>query len=157
LHRAPAVMESLFRLPAYQTHLRARDNQQQVQIGYSDSTKDGGYVTANWELYRAQRSLSDVCRSLGVQLLLFHGRGGAIRRGGGRPDRAIRAQPRGTVNGRIKITEQGEVIADRYAHPEIAAPQLESVVNAVIIVTTELEVGERDPAWLSAAAEISGV
>jgi phosphoenolpyruvate carboxylase len=157
LHRAPAVMESLFRLPEYQVHLRARGNQQQVQIGYSDSTKDGGYVTANWELYRAQRSLSEVCRSLGVELLLFHGRGGAIGRGGGPADSAILAQPRGTVNGRIKITEQGEVIADRYAHPETAGRQLESIVNAVITATIEPAVDEQDPAWLSAAADISGV
>jgi phosphoenolpyruvate carboxylase len=157
LHGAPGVMDSLFGLSAYQAHLGARGNQQQVQIGYSDSTKDGGYVTASWELYRAQRSLAEVCRARGVQLLLFHGRGGAIGRGGGPPDRAILAQPRGTVQGRIKITEQGEVIADRYAHPEIAHRQLEAIINAVVLATVEPELDEREPTWLSAVAQLSEV
>jgi phosphoenolpyruvate carboxylase len=157
LHGAPVVMATLFELPAYQEKLRARGNQQQVQIGYSDSTKDGGYVTANWELYRAQRSLCEVCRSHEVQLLLFHGRGGAIGRGGGPAARAVLAQPRGTVEGRIKITEQGEVIADRYAHPEIAQRQLEVIINAVVRASVEPEPDERDPTWLSAVAQISEV
>jgi phosphoenolpyruvate carboxylase len=156
LRRADAIMRRLFRVEPYAAHLRARGHQQ-IQIGYSDSNKDGGYLTANWELYRAQRALSGVCREHGIALKLFHGRGGAVGRGGGPANRAILAQPRGTVNGCIKITEQGEVIADRFAHPVIAHRQLEQVVNAVIKTTVEPPVVEREAKWEPAMAAMSEI
>ena len=91
-------------------------------LGYSDSNKDGGFVTANWELYQAQRALAEACREAGVELLLFHGRGGAIGRGGGPTNRAILGQPPGTLDGRLRLTEQGEVAFARYANPRDRAP-----------------------------------
>jgi phosphoenolpyruvate carboxylase len=101
-------------------------------LGYSDSNKDGGFVTATWELYKAQRRLAEVCRESGVRLLLFHGRGGAIGRGGGPTNRAILGQPPGTLEGRLRLTEQGEVAFSRYANPDIAHRHLEQTINAVV-------------------------
>jgi phosphoenolpyruvate carboxylase len=101
-------------------------------IGYSDSNKEAGYLAANRELYQVQRSLVQVCREHGVALELFHGRGGSIERGGGPSNRSILAQPPGSVAGRLKLTEQGEVIAERYASPHIAYRHLSQVVNAVL-------------------------
>jgi phosphoenolpyruvate carboxylase len=157
LRHAEGVMRRLFRVEPYALHLRARGHRQQVQIGYSDSNKDGGYLTANWELYRAQQALAAVCREHGIALKLFHGRGGAVGRGGGPANRAILAQPRGTVHGRIKITEQGEVIADRFAHPGIARRQLDQVVNAVIKTTVEPPSLDREAEWESAMAAMSEI
>lgn len=155
LQAASGVMDTLFRLPLYREHLGRRGNQQQIQIGYSDSNKDGGYLTAHWELYRAQRALADVCRAHGVQLKLFHGRGGAIGRGGGPANRAILGQPRGTIEGRIKITEQGEVISDRFSNLDIARRHLEEVCHAVITTTIEPPVEEKEAAWAAVMAEMS--
>src|SRR5215217_5771208 len=101
-------------------------------LGYSDSSKESGFLAANWLLYRAQEGLVATARRHGIRLRLFHGRGGAIGRGGGPANRAILAQPPGTVGPSIKITEQGEVIADRYGLPVIARRHLEQVVNAVM-------------------------
>ncbi len=157
LRNADAIMRQLFRIGPYAAHLRARGERQQIQIGYSDSNKDGGYLTANWELYRAQRALSRVCQEHGLGLTLFHGRGGAVGRGGGPANRAILAQPRGTVHGRIKITEQGEVIADRFAHPGIARRQLDQVVNAVIKTTVEPPAEAREAGWEAAMAAMSEI
>ena len=92
-------------------------------IGYSDSNKDGSYLTSTWELHEASRALLDVTRAAGLKLQLFHGRGGAVGRGGGSSFAAVVAQPQGTVAGRIRITEQGEVIANKYGEPEVARPQ----------------------------------
>jgi phosphoenolpyruvate carboxylase len=130
---------------------------QQVQIGYSDSNKDGGYLCANWELYRAQRSLAALCHQRGVGLELFHGRGGAVGRGGGPANRAILAQPKGTVSGRIKITEQGEVIAARFAHPGIARRQLDQIVSAVVKATVGGVASERESEWEAAMAAMSTI
>jgi phosphoenolpyruvate carboxylase len=132
LHRCPDLMKGLFELPVYAQQLRAWGGVQQIMLGYSDSNKDGGYVTANWELYQAQRNLAAVCRQAGVQLLLFHGRGGAIGRGGGPTNRAILGQPPGTLAGRLRLTEQGEVTFARYANPSIAHRHLEQTINAVL-------------------------
>jgi phosphoenolpyruvate carboxylase len=126
------VMQACFDLPAYRTHLALRGNTQEIMIGYSDSNKDVGFVAANWALYQAQRALRDLAAREGVGLRLFHGRGGAIGRGGGPANQAILSQPPGSVGGQIKITEQGEVIADRYGLPALAHRHLEQLVNAVM-------------------------
>jgi phosphoenolpyruvate carboxylase len=133
LHRAPGTMEQLFSLPAYREHLRRRGDHQQVMIGYSDSNKDGGYLAAVWELQKAQRALADVAERHGIALTLFHGRGGSIGRGGGPANAAIRAQPPESVRGRIKLTEQGEVIAARYRDHRLAHRHLEQIVHAVLL------------------------
>ena len=135
LRHGHEVMAVLYRHPAYRQYLKARGGYQQIQLGYSDSNKDGGFVTANWELYQAQRHLHAVARKHRVQLQLFHGRGGTIGRGGGPLHQAIMAQPRGTLEGRIKITEQGEVIAARYGNPLMAVRNLELALSAVLEAT----------------------
>ena len=117
LHAAPETLERLFANPAYARHLAARGGAQTVMIGYSDSNKDGGYLTANWELHLAQRAIAAVCARHGVRLTLFHGRGGSVGRGGGPTNRAILAQPPESVGGRLRLTEQGETITNRYANP----------------------------------------
>ena len=132
LRRSHEIMKSLFEQPAYRQHLKARGDFQQIQLGYSDSNKDGGFFTANWELYQAQRHLHAVAKKYKIRLQLFHGRGGTIGRGGGPLHQAILAQPRGTLEGRIKITEQGEVVAAKYANPIMAVRNLELVVAAVL-------------------------
>jgi phosphoenolpyruvate carboxylase len=104
-------------------------------IGYSDSNKDAGYLAANWELYQAQEALAAACREHDVTMTLFHGRGGTIARGGGPANRAIVAQPPGSVDSRIRITEQGEVIEERYGRPAIARRHLEQVVHAVLMAS----------------------
>src|SRR5262249_52484094 len=129
--RSAGLMRELFALPVYGRHLRAWNGLQQIMLGYSDSNKDGGFVTANWELYRAQQSLVAACRDDGATLFLFHGRGGAIGRGGGPTGRAIMAQPPGALNGRLRLTEQGEVAFARYAHSGIAHRHLEQTIHAV--------------------------
>jgi phosphoenolpyruvate carboxylase len=127
-----SVVRTLLRVPAYRDHLRLRGDVQEVMLGYSDSNKDAGFVAANWALYRAQRDLAAAAEDAGIGLRLFHGRGGSIGRGGGPANRAILAQPPGTMGSRIKITEQGEVIADRYGLPDLAHRHLEQLVNAVL-------------------------
>lgn len=130
---APQIMTELFNNEVYRRHLAQRGNAQQIMIGYSDSNKDGGYLRANWMLYTAQRNLAQVCEQHGIALTLFHGRGGSIGRGGGPANRAILAQPQESVRGRIKITEQGEVISNRYANSGIAHRHLEQLVGAVLL------------------------
>ena len=133
LRAAPEVMTALFTHPIYAAHLERVDNQQTIMIGYSDSNKDAGYLAANWELYQAQETMAAVCRIHKVKMTLFHGRGGTVARGGGPTNRAILAQPPGSINGRIRITEQGEVIDENYGHPAIARRHLEQVVHAVLL------------------------
>ncbi len=135
LHEAPGVMERLFKNPAYARHLQRRGGEQPIMIGYSDSNKDGGYVSANWELQRAQRALAEACRRHGVSLLLFHGRGGSVGRGGGPTNRAILAQAPESVGGRFKLTEQGEAITNRYASRDLAERHLEQLVHAVLVTS----------------------
>ena len=114
-------------------HLEQRDNLQEVMLGYSDSNKDGGYWMANWALHKAQGRIGRVCTEHDVQLRLFHGRGGTVGRGGGRAGQAIIAMPHVTHNGRIRFTEQGEVISFRYALPAIAHRHLEQFTRAILI------------------------
>jgi phosphoenolpyruvate carboxylase len=132
LRRAPEIMRRLFEHPFYRRRLAAQGNLQEVMIGYSDSSKDGGILTSSWELYKAQERLCEVARAAGVELRLFHGRGGTVGRGGGPSHEAILAQPPDTVAGRIKITEQGEVISSKYSLAEIALRSLELTTSAVI-------------------------
>ncbi len=135
LNAAPRILADLFALDVYRAHLATSNGEQIVMIGYSDSNKDGGYLAANWELYQAQERIAQVCREHGVKLMLFHGRGGTVARGGGPANRAIRAQPPGTVNGRFRLTEQGETIVSRYADPELAHRHLEQITSAVILAS----------------------
>ncbi len=138
LEEAPRVLESLFISDIYQAELKKHHNEQIVMIGYSDSNKDGGYLMANWSLHKAQKSIADMAKKHNVKLTLFHGRGGTIARGGGPTNSAIRAQPPGSVNGRFRLTEQGETIAFRYAHPDLAHRHLEQVTNAVLLASSPM-------------------
>jgi len=133
LDRAAELLATLLSHPEYREHLRRRGDHQQVMIGYSDSNKDGGYLTATWQLQRAQRAIAEVTARHGVALTLFHGRGGSIGRGGGPANAAIRAQPPESVRGRLKLTEQGEVIAARYRDPALAHRHPEQVIHAVLL------------------------
>ena len=132
LKNAPDVLEFLFNHDHYRQHLQANGDHQMVMIGYSDSNKDAGYLSANWNLYQAQEQIAKACRENGIKLTLFHGRGGTIARGGGPANRGILAQPPGTINGRFRLTEQGETIASRYSNPDMAFQHLERMVSAVI-------------------------
>lgn len=136
LAKAPHIMDQLFASEVYRQHLRLQPDGQEVMLGYSDSNKDAGYVTSGWRLYRAQQDVTRVARGAGIRLTFFHGRGGAVGRGGGPLHRAILGQPTGTVNGRLKVTEQGEVLFTRYANPGIAYRHLEQVVHAVLRVSS---------------------
>ena len=133
LESAGSILAELVADPVYRAHLRERDDRQEVMLGYSDSNKESGYLAANWLLYRAQEDLVASARAGGVELTLFHGRGGAIGRGGGPTHRAVLAAPDGAVDGRLKLTEQGEVIAARYANPAIARRGLEQVTSATLL------------------------
>ncbi len=137
LERAETVMSGLFRDPIYAPHLAARGRFQEIMLGYSDSNKDGGYWASTWRLQQAQDRLARACRQAGVELRFFHGRGGTVARGGGRANRAILASPPSSWNGRIRFTEQGEVISFRYAMPELAKRHLEQISSAMITTTAE--------------------
>ncbi|MCX5950067.1 MAG: phosphoenolpyruvate carboxylase [Cyanobacteria bacterium] len=144
LQRAPAVMGRLFQEPFYRKLLQTDGGQrlQEVMLGYSDSNKDSGFLASNWEIHRAQIALQQLSNQHDVALRLFHGRGGSVGRGGGPAYQAILAQPSGTVQGRIKITEQGEVLASKYSLPELALYNLETVTTAVLqnsMITTPLD------------------
>jgi phosphoenolpyruvate carboxylase len=129
------IMDELFSTPYYRKLLVSRGNTHEVMLGYSDSNKDGGYTTANWELYKAELELVKVFAKHDVELRLFHGRGGTVGRGGGPSYNAILAQPPGSVNGQIRITEQGEVISSKYSNPEIGRRNLETLIAATMEAT----------------------
>lgn len=140
LRQAPGTMRRWFALPAARGLVESLGGMQEVMLGYSDSNKDGGYVTSNWELYKAETALVDVFRDAGVALRFFHGRGGTVGRGGGPSYDAILAQPPGSVQGELRLTEQGEVIASKYANREIGRRNLESLFAATVRATLD-----RDP------------
>jgi len=135
LRACGGIMDELFSIPYYRQLLQSRGNTQEVMLGYSDSNKDGGYLTANWELYKAEVVLAEIFKKHGVELRLFHGRGGTVGRGGGPSYQAILAQPPGSVNAQIRITEQGEVIASKYSNPEIGRRNLEILLAATLEAT----------------------
>ena len=132
LRRSVEIMDALLSTPAYRRLVDSRDGLQEIMLGYSDSNKDGGYVTSGWELYKAETGLVDLCKRHGVKLRLFHGRGGSVGRGGGPSFDAILAQPAGAVDGQIRLTEQGEIISSKYTNPEVGRRNLEIHVAATL-------------------------
>ena len=154
LEASPRILDSLLRVPVFRECLRGQGDVQEIMLGYSDSNKDVGILTANWVLFQAQRSLWSVAREHGVELMLFHGRGGTVARGGGSAHFAILAQPGGTVGGRMKLTEQGEMISFKYGLRPVAFRTLELTAGAVLEAT--LGGGPPDaPEWEKAMEELS--
>ena len=153
LRRSASVMEQLFALPVYRALIASRQDEQEVMLGYSDSNKDGGFLTSGWELYKAEVALAETCARHGVRLRLFHGRGGSVGRGGGPSYQAILAQPDGAVSGQIRITEQGEVIASKYANPEVGRRNLEILVAATLEATLLKREHDTDPEAFRAVME----
>ena len=151
------VMAQAFAIPRYRAMLAGHADWQEVMIGYSDSNKDGGYLSANWALYCAERTLAHTFASHGVRLRIFHGRGGTVGRGGGPSYEAILAQPPGTASGGLRMTEQGEIIASKYSDPELGRRNLETIVAAALeagLLDSE-RIGERAPAYHEAVDELS--
>ncbi len=159
LRRSEPIMREFYALPGITDLVVASGAEQDVMLGYSDSNKDGGFFTSNWELYRAETALvalfTEISQATPITLRLFHGRGGTVGRGGGPSYQAILAQPPGTVNGQIRLTEQGEVIASKYSHPEIGRRNLETLVAATLEATLLHPTKSAPKAFLDAAAQIS--
>ncbi len=159
LYDGPAIMRALFANEAWMRHLRARGRRrglhQQIMVGYSDSSKDGGYLASNWHLYRAQQLLTETCAEHGIALQLFHGRGGSISRGGGPTNLAIRALPPGSLQRGTKITEQGEVIAYRYGNRDIGRRHLHQVMHAMLLALGSPQEIAVEPAWAEAMSALS--
>jgi len=156
LRAAAAAMDRLFAIPLYRALLASRGQTQEVMLGYSDSNKDGGFLTSGWELYRAELGLVEVFARHDVRIRLFHGRGGSVGRGGGPSYQAILAQPRGAVAGQIRLTEQGEVIAAKYGNAEVGRRNLEVLVAATLVATAEPGLAEPlDPSFAEALHTLS--
>lgn len=159
LRNAAPIMRAFYTLPGITEMMKRSGAEQDIMLGYSDSNKDGGSFTSNWELYRAEIALvalfGELGREHGITLRLFHGRGGTVGRGGGPSYQAILAQPPGTVNGQIRLTEQGEVIASKYAHPEIGRRNLETLVAATLEASLLHPTKSAPKAFLEAATAIS--
>lgn len=155
LHNAANILDELLTNADYREYLAGPGQRHQiVMVGYSDSTKDGGYLTACWALHRAQERLAEVAKRHHVELTVFHGRGGSLGRGGGPAARAIRSLPREAVNGRLRVTEQGEVLSERYDDPVIAHRHLEQIISATLIVSA-VPGRTPDSAWVAAMDYLS--
>ncbi|MFC3749988.1 phosphoenolpyruvate carboxylase [Paenibacillus sp. GCM10012306] len=160
LHEAPQIMETLFNLPVYRQAVLAMNDMQEIMLGYSDSNKDGGVVTANWELRVALNEITATADKFGIKLKFFHGRGGALGRGGMPLNRSILAQPASTIGGGIKITEQGEVISSRYSMKGIAYRSLEQATSALVTAAVNARLPQTDldeSKWEEIVKQISEV
>ncbi|NNE01496.1 MAG: phosphoenolpyruvate carboxylase [Pirellulaceae bacterium] len=135
LRHGPDILTGMLAIPAYREQLRLHGDRQMIMLGYSDSTKDGGYLSACWSLHQAQQDLTAIAEQHGIELTFFHGRGGSLGRGGGPAARSILSLPKGTFHGHLRLTEQGEVLADRYDNPQIAYRHLEQVVWSSMLAT----------------------
>ncbi len=156
LRACVGVMDTLLAIPEYRRLVDSLGGEQEVMLGYSDSNKDGGFVTSGWELYKAEIGLVEVFRRHGVRIRLFHGRGGSVGRGGGPSYDAILAQPGGAVQGQIRITEQGEIISSKYSNPEVGRRNLETLASATLEATLlQDESPAPDPAFLETMEELS--
>ena len=156
LHNAPTILQALAEDPVYRDHLQSRGHRQVVMVGYSDSNKDGGLVASRWALHESQAAMVDTLDRAGIELTIFHGRGGTIGRGGGKEDRAIQAAPHGAVRGRLRLTEQGEVINAKYGLRAIALRSLEQVTAAVIVATALPRAPEpRETAWYAVMRQLA--
>ena len=159
LQNCHEVMQELFELPLYRSYIKARGDVQEIMLGYSDSSKDGGYLAANWHLYEAQKNLNKTAEKYGVKIKFFHGKGGTIDRGGGESHRAILGQPFSAAGGRIKITEQGEVVSQKYATPMVAKRNIEQLITAVawtnLVTNRESKRNPKLAGWESVLAQLS--
>lgn len=156
LRACPEIMERLLSIPEYKRLVDVMGGVQEIMLGYSDSNKDGGYITSGWELYKAEIKLIELFRKHGIKLRLFHGRGGTVGRGGGPSYDAILAQPNGAVNGHLRLTEQGEIISSKYTNPELGRRNLEILAAATLEASlVQKERPEPDPAFLAVMDEIS--
>ncbi|MDL0436181.1 MULTISPECIES: phosphoenolpyruvate carboxylase [unclassified Niallia] len=157
----PDIMQTLFELPVYKNHLIQHENQQEIMLGYSDGSKDGGTLTANWKLYKAQREIHEMASRYKIGLKFFHGRGGSLGRGGGPLNKSILSQPAETLGDGVKITEQGEVLSSRYLLEDIAFRSLEQAISTLLkafahISNNELDQTEKDK-WETAMEDISAI
>ncbi|MBL8244332.1 MAG: phosphoenolpyruvate carboxylase [Rhodanobacteraceae bacterium] len=158
LSAAPRILSELLADPVYREHLRARGDRQVVMLGYSDSNKDGGIAASRYALQEAQAELSAIAHAAGIDLSFFHGRGGTASRGGGRTERAVMAAPHGSVNGHLRLTEQGEVIHRKYAIRAIALRNIEQAFSGLLHATLNpLPADPREPGWRALMARIAGV
>jgi phosphoenolpyruvate carboxylase len=156
LEAAPGILNQMFEFEPYRAHLKSRGDHQQIMLGYSDSNKDCGYLTANWALFQAQETIADVCKKRGLGLTLFHGRGGSIARGGGPAAKAILAQPCGCYDAKIRVTEQGEVLSTRYHDPDLAFRIIEQMAYGVLLGAAAAQKESSVPAeWRTAMTEMS--
>ena len=157
LRSSASIMRSLLENEAYQTQLSLRNNLQEIMLGYSDSTKDGGYISSRWELYKAEKNLSDLFSESGVKVKFFHGRGGSVSRGGEPTIDAIRSEPQEAYSGMIKITEQGEVIPSNYSSVGLAVRHVEQIVfgMAQAMLDRREKRPEDDSRWFDFMEEMS--
>ncbi|MFB3168968.1 phosphoenolpyruvate carboxylase [Neobacillus sp. 179-C4.2 HS] len=160
LTAGPKIMETLFQMPVYRNHLKVMNDQQEIMLGYSDGSKDGGTLTANWKLYKAQLEIHEMASKYHIGLKFFHGRGGSLGRGGGPLNKSLLSQPAETIGDGVKITEQGEVLSSRYLLEDIAYRSLEQATSTLMLATAhvskEAEPGNlRDEGWESAIEVIS--